>query len=80
MEIVLVRHGQPEWEPGGIAVDNPRLTALGRSQADRVAEALAGERFDALYTSPLRRAVETMAPVAGKLGLEPRVESWLERR
>ncbi len=77
MEIVLVRHGQPDWEPGGLAVDDPELTAFGHAQARRTADALAGERFDGVYVSPLRRAVETMAPIAEKLGVEPRVESWL---
>jgi probable phosphoglycerate mutase len=77
MEIVLVRHGQPDWEPGGRAVDEPQLTELGHQQALRVAERLGGEEFDALYVSPLRRARETMAPVAERLGMEPQVESWL---
>jgi len=77
MEIVLVRHGQPDWEPGGRAVDDPTLTALGHEQARRVAERLAGEAFDAIYVSPLRRARETMEPVAEQLDMEPRVESWL---
>ncbi len=77
MEIVLIRHGQPLWEPGGRAVDDPELTPFGRAQAERAAEALAGERFDALYASPLRRAVETMEPIAARLGQEPRIESWL---
>ena len=79
MEIVLIRHGQPDWEPGGLAVDDPELTAYGRAQAERAAKALvaAGERFDAIYVSPLRRARETMAPIAEALGTEPQVESWL---
>ena len=77
MELFLVRHGQPDWEPGGHAVDDPELTALGHEQARRVAERLGGESFDAIYVSPLRRARETMAPIAAKLGMEPRVESWL---
>jgi len=77
MEIVLIRHGQPHWEPDGRAVDDPELTPHGRAQAERAAEALAGEHFDALYVSPLRRAAETMAPIAARLGREPEVESWL---
>ncbi|MFQ5514620.1 MAG: histidine phosphatase family protein [Myxococcota bacterium] len=77
MELVLVRHAQPDWEPDGRAVDHPALTELGRAQARRCAAALAGESFDALYVSPLRRARETAAPIAEALGLEPRVESWL---
>jgi probable phosphoglycerate mutase len=78
LEIVLVRHAQPEWEPGGIAVDHPGLTALGRAQAQRVAQALAKESFDELYVSPLRRARETAEPIAAALSLSARVESWLE--
>lgn len=71
MEIVLVRHGEPEWEPGGLAVDDPELTPFGRKQAQRAAEALSRESFDALYVSPLRRAQETAEPVAKATGLEP---------
>ena len=77
MQIVLVRHGEPDWEPGGVAVDEPELTRFGHSQAERAAEALAAESFDALYVSPLRRARETAAPIARALGLAPLEASWL---
>ena len=79
MEIVLIRHGQPDWEPEGRAVNDPELTALGHSQARCAATALvdAGESFDAVYVSPLLRARETMAPIADALAVQPRVESWL---
>ncbi len=77
MELVLVRHAQPDWEPRGHAVDNPKLTELGRSQAKRAADALAGESFDAIYVSPYQRALETAAPIAERLGLEPEGQSWL---
>jgi len=77
VKIVLVRHAQPDWEPGGRAVDEPGLTRLGHEQARRTADALSGEHFHALYVSPHRRARETARPIAEKLGLEPRVESWL---
>ncbi len=77
IEIVLVRHGQPDWEPDGRARDEPELTALGRAQAEAVARALAAERFDALYVSPLRRARETAEPIEKALGVDARVEGWL---
>jgi probable phosphoglycerate mutase len=77
MEIVLVRHGEPDWEPGGLAVDDPELTDFGREQAERAARALSAEAFDVLYASPLRRARETAQPIARALGLEPVVVSWL---
>jgi probable phosphoglycerate mutase len=77
MELVFVRHGQPDWEPDGRAVDEPELTPLGRAQAIRVAEALGSEQVDAFYVSTMRRAIETGEPLAAKLGVEPRRESWL---
>jgi probable phosphoglycerate mutase len=77
MELVFVRHGQPDWEPGGLAVDEPGLTRLGRAQAERVAEHLRGEGFDAAYVSPLRRARETAAPLERTLSSRLRVQSWL---
>ncbi|MEE8580738.1 MAG: histidine phosphatase family protein [Myxococcota bacterium] len=77
MEIVLVRHAQPDWEAGGRAVDDPGLTGLGHEQARRTAEALAGESFDSLLASPLKRADETSRPIAERLGLEVEVHSWL---
>ena len=77
MEIVLARHAQPDWEPDGRAVDDPGLTALGHEQAKLAAEALASQRFDALYTSPLRRARETAEPIADALGMALEERSWL---
>ena len=77
MEIVLVRHAQPDWEPGGRAVDDPGLTDLGHAQAARVAEALAGEQFDAIHVSPLTRVVETAAPILEKLGRSALHHSWM---
>jgi probable phosphoglycerate mutase len=77
MEVVVVRHAQPDWEPDGRARDEPELTALGRAQAEATARVLLAERFDALYVSPLRRARETCEPIEKALGLPARVESWL---
>jgi broad specificity phosphatase PhoE len=78
IEIVLVRHAQPDWEPGGRAVDHPALTAHGRAQAEAVAAALANERFDACYTSTLRRAIETAEPIGARLGVRFEQCSWLD--
>lgn len=79
-EILLVRHGEsaparPD-EPFPL-VDghgDPPLAPEGRRQAALLADRLAGERVDALYVTPLRRTHETAAPLAARLGLEPRVE------
>ena len=77
MELTLVRHAQPDWEPGGAAVDEPTLTALGFAQSQSTAEQLGSERYDAIYVSPLRRAQETAEPIAAALGLERQTLPWL---
>ncbi|RIL05347.1 MAG: hypothetical protein DCC71_10795 [Proteobacteria bacterium] len=72
VEVVLLRHGEPDWTPGGgLAVRDAALTARGRLQAEVAAAALAPLRLDALYVSPLRRAQETAEPLAKVTGLTP---------
>lgn len=78
IEIVLARHAQPEWEPGGQAVDNPELTELGRRQAQQLADWVREQHFDAFYSSTLVRCRQTSEPVARALGQEPTFLSWLE--
>ena len=73
----LVRHGEPGWIVDGLAVDDPHLTARGQEEVAALCEELAGERFDALYVSPLRRALQPAGPLALRLGLEPQVRPWL---
>ena len=69
MEITLIRHGEPEWVRDGLNVVDPPLTERGRLQAERVAEVLSSEQFDAVIVSPLRRARQTAAPLASRRGL-----------
>ncbi|MEM8747622.1 MAG: histidine phosphatase family protein [Actinomycetota bacterium] len=79
MEIVLVRHGQPEWIRDGLNVVDPPLTDLGRRQADAMAETLSGEEpFDEVFCSPLVRARQTAAPLFDALGRTETVAPWLE--
>jgi probable phosphoglycerate mutase len=76
VEIVLVRHALPlriDATPDGTPAD-PGLAEQGIEQAARVAAALAHDKVDALYSSPSRRAIETAAPLATALGLEPVLE------
>ena len=77
MEVILVRHGQPDWEPGGLAVDNPSLTPRGHAQARCVAQVLAEESLDAIYVSPLLRAVQTAEPLLSQRNAEPQTFPWL---
>ncbi len=78
MEIVFIRHGQPEWIRDGLNVENPPLTDLGHEQARAMAQALAAEQFDEVYTSPLLRARQTAAPLFEALGREEQIAPWLE--
>ena len=76
MQLILVRHAEPvRVAPGEVSgpVDPP-LTGRGRAQAERLAGWLAAETVDHVVTSPMRRAVETAAPLAAALGLEPEVD------
>jgi probable phosphoglycerate mutase len=78
MEILLIRHGEPEWTRDGLTVVDPPLTVRGLRQADALAEALAGERFDEVLVSPLVRARQTAAPLLRALGRDEVVDAWLE--
>lgn len=72
-ELILVRHGQqatyddvdPERKHGA---DNA-LSDLGERQALVVADTLAHEHVDAVYSSDMRRAVATAVPIAAAHGL-----------
>jgi len=72
--IVLVRHGETDWNRGrrfqGHA-DIP-LNAAGLAQVRDLAEQLVGETFSAAYTSPLRRASESAELLAARLDVELR--------
>jgi 2,3-bisphosphoglycerate-dependent phosphoglycerate mutase len=70
--VVLIRHGQSlgnaEGRFGGHT--NTPLSPRGRKQAEATTRALASEKFDAIYSSDLPRAIETATPLA-KLTGEP---------
>jgi broad specificity phosphatase PhoE len=76
MELLFVRHGQPEWDRDGLAVDDPGLTEVGREQARHLAQAFVGRGVDRLLVSPLVRARQTAEPVAEALQMEPEIIDW----
>lgn len=77
MELVYIRHGQPEWDRDGRAIDDPVLTELGEEQARHLGQAFLGRPVDRLLVSPLVRARQTVAPIAEALQMEPEVLDWL---
>lgn len=74
-ELFIVRHadaipGPEEIIPSGVYDDLP-LSQIGREQAEALAERLSKVSFDAIYSSPLRRCLETAGPIAERLHLAP---------
>ena len=78
MELVFVRHGQPERvvRHDGQPADPP-LSETGRQQAAAVGEWLGEMGIDALYSSPMRRALETAEAISAVTGLSPAVREGL---
>ncbi len=72
LKIILVRHGNSTSNAAGTytgQMDAP-LSEIGRAQAVQLANYLCVPyQIDAIYTSDLSRAVETVRPTAERLGL-----------
>lgn len=73
-EIVVVRHGETEWNVGEIyrgRIDI-NLDELGIKQAELLGEYLSNAKLDAIYSSPLRRALDTANIIARhqKIGVQ----------
>ena len=69
IELVLIRHAEPDWSNQ----TDPGLTVQGHRAARVLAEHLSDKRFGALFCSPLRRAMETSAPIARLQQMQPTV-------
>jgi len=70
--LLLIRHALNDWVGKRIAGWTPGvvLNEEGREQAARLAEWLEPVPLEAVYSSPLERAVETAEPIARSHGLE----------
>ena len=79
MEIVLIRHGQPEWMPGDVYTKNPGLTSLGKLQSEKSSSAFVENSVDEIWVSPLKRAQETFTPFKEKnIGKSIQTYEWLQ--
>lgn len=75
----FLRHGETEWNAEGRLcgrTDVP-LSSVGRRQAQLLGERLKGLAVEALYSSPLQRAIETAREVGRAIGHEPIVDARL---
>jgi 2,3-bisphosphoglycerate-dependent phosphoglycerate mutase len=72
----LIRHAHADWTP-----DEQRpLSSRGQADAQRVAELLCSSPITRIYSSPFRRARQTVGPLAGELGLPIHIEPDLRER
>lgn len=72
MDIVFVRHGQPQWAVDGLSQMDPYLTELGRQQAELAAKRLAGDpkvETAEIIASPALRSQQTAEPLGRETGL-----------
>jgi broad specificity phosphatase PhoE len=75
----LVRHGESVWNAENrlCGRSDVPLSEAGRRQAKSLAKRLKRVRFDAFYTSPLGRAVETARLIGEAVGFEPVADARL---
>lgn len=79
MRLLLVRHGQTDWNLEGRyqgRVDVP-LNGAGLEQAAQLARDLEELRIDLLVSSPLQRTLDTAGAIARGRGLDVRPDSRL---
>lgn len=80
--VIIIRHGQSQGNAEGRFgghTDTP-LSPRGRRQAQATAKALASEKFDAIYSSDLPRAIETASPLASITGVSLETTDALRER
>jgi probable phosphoglycerate mutase len=77
--LLLARHGQTVWhaENRYAGISDVALTEAGVAQAEDLGRWAAAHPVDAIWTSPLSRAVRTAAPAARALKLTPHTEPAL---
>jgi len=67
VSVILVRHGETDWNRvrriQGSGSDT-LLNEKGKQQAESLALRLKAERIQAIYSSPLRRSLDTALPIA----------------
>lgn len=66
MRLILVRHGESEWNKIGRyqGQEDAPLSELGQQQAQALAQRLKREKLDVIYASPLQRANNTARAIA----------------
>ena len=78
--MILIRHGESTWNQERRVQGHmdPSLSDRGRAQAELLASRLKGRPFASLYTSPLRRALETASVLGESVGYRPEPVAGLQ--
>lgn len=79
---LLIRHAESEANAGAYfaSQSDAPLSSRGREQVERLAAALSTARVDAVYSSDLSRARDTVAPIAAARGQRVRESARLRER
>ncbi len=80
MRLILIRHGETSWNRERRIQgcrSNTELSQRGREQAEKLASRLRNQKLDAVYSSPLMRAVDTAQAIARTHGLKVSVDADL---
>jgi probable phosphomutase (TIGR03848 family) len=74
--LALIRHATNDWVNKGLLAGwtpGVHLNDEGRAQAEALGQRLAASELDAVYSSPLERALETAQAVAAPHGIEVQI-------
>ena len=83
MELVLIRHGQPDYSEVterkyiGHGRDLAKLTELGKEQAEKVSRDARLDGAEIILSSPYTRALQTAAIISKNTGIPIEVETHL---
>ncbi len=79
MLIHCIRHGESTYNAEGRiqGQSDPPLSELGRRQGEAVVDVLTRLPVDAIYSSPLQRALQTAQPLADAIQLDLRIDRRL---
>lgn len=69
MLLYFIRHGDPIYDPDS-------LTEQGKKQANALAKRLSLVKFDEIYCSTSKRALQTAMPTCEKLNITPTMLDW----
>lgn len=77
--VLLIRHAESQPFPDVPESEWP-LSQTGQVQAKALAQPLQKQRIEAIYSSPYRRAIDTVKPFARAAGLQVSIDNSLRER